>query len=105
VGGGKKKEEKPELVHLGFRGSQELTGRIDALRTFMGEHLGGMNISRSQVLEVLVHRALPLIEAEYIYQTSGGPNYSREEIVRLVRLVAKEEERVRKLREQLPKDK
>jgi hypothetical protein len=70
----------------------------------MGERVGGMNISRSQVLEVLVHRALPLLEAEYILQTTGAPNYSQSEITRIKRRLAIEEARIRKLREQLPEE-
>jgi hypothetical protein len=102
VGGEKKKATKPGLVHLGFRGSQELTARIDRLATFMGERLGGVNISRSQVLEVLVNRALPLVEAEYIIENAG---FTPAEIKAAIRLVDKEEARILKLRERLPKDK
>jgi hypothetical protein len=96
-----KKRDPKALVHLGFRGSKALTARIDRLATFMGERLGGVNISRSQVLEVLVNQALPLVEAEYIVENAG---FTPAEIKAAIRLVAKEEARILKLREQLPDD-
>jgi hypothetical protein len=102
MGGGKKKGSKPELVHLGFRGSEELTARIDKLAELMGERLGGVRISRSQVLEVLVHQALPLLEYEYMVEAEG---FTPKAIAGAIKLMDKEEARILKLRERLPKDK
>ena len=67
----------------------------------MGDRLGGVTISRSQVLEVLVNRALPLVEAEYVLE---GGHYSPEEVRANIRQIANELTRIRKLPEQLPKD-
>jgi hypothetical protein len=99
-----KKDDPHALVHLGFRGNKVLTERIDKLRTHLSFRLGGMNISRSQVLEVLVRRALPLVEAEQVVEIERGQGYAPSEITTIIRLVAKEEARIRKLREQLPDD-
>jgi hypothetical protein len=99
---GKGKTSDPgALVHLGFRGSKALTARIDRLATFMGDRLGGVNISRSQVLEVLVNRALPLVEVDYVIDPGG---FTPAEIKAAIRQVAKEKARILKLQEQLPDD-
>ena len=96
-----KKADSKALVHLGFRGSKALTGRIDRLATLMGDRLGGMKISRSQVLEVLVNQALPLVEVEYLVENA---EFTPAQIKAAIRLVAKEEARILKLQEQLPDD-
>jgi hypothetical protein len=89
------------LVHLGFRGTKALTARIDRLATLMGERLGGVNISRSQVLEVLVNQALPIVEVEYLIENAA---FTPAQIKAAIRLCAKEEARILKLRERLPDD-
>ena len=73
-----KKEGAGKAVHLGFRGDAELTARIDRIAAAMTEHLGGVEVPRSQVLKILVINGLAPLEMEYLKRVSGK---TREESV------------------------
>jgi hypothetical protein len=66
-----KKEGAGKAVHLGFRGDAALTARIDGIAAAMTEKLGGVEVSRSQVLKLLVINGLAPLEMEYLKQVSG----------------------------------
>jgi hypothetical protein len=66
-----KKEGAGKAVHLGFRGGAELTARIDGIAAAMTEHLGGVEVPRSQVLKILVTNGLAPLEMEYLKRVSG----------------------------------
>jgi hypothetical protein len=62
---GRPKKDSPKPTHLGFRGSAELTARLDRIAEAMGKRLGGVEVPRSQVLKAMVERALLTMEPEF----------------------------------------
>jgi hypothetical protein len=94
--GSKKDEGAPS--HLAFRASPKTTARIERLAKEMSKKLGGVEISKTAVLKMLVEKALPAFELEY---TEALNEYTPEETKSMLRLVADETERQKFLAERL----
>jgi hypothetical protein len=94
--GPKKEEAAPS--HLAFRASPELTARIERLAGDMSEKLGGVEISKTAVLKMLVEKALPAFEVEY---TKAADDYSLEQTKDVLKLIADEAQRQKFLEGQL----
>lgn len=75
---GRPKSEKPKSERLGFRADQQEAARIHALvKTIQNDpHFQGVDVNITVVLKMLVRRALPLAELEYM----GGSHFAEEEI-------------------------
>lgn len=56
---------------MGFRGDPEILERLDRVASAMGEQLGGLDISRSAVLKLIVTTTLPLLELEHLREIPG----------------------------------
>jgi hypothetical protein len=86
--GPKKEEGSPS--HLAFRASPKMTARIDRLAEDMSKKLGGVEISKTAVLKMLVEKALPAFEIEY---TEAAADYSLEQTKDVLKLIADEAQR------------
>jgi hypothetical protein len=61
-------DKKPKTERLGFRADQELATRVDDLVNAMDDspRLKGLDANMTVALKMLVRRALPLAELEYL---------------------------------------
>jgi len=96
--GPKKDEGAPS--HLAFRASPKTTARIERLAEEMSKKLGGVEISKTAVLKMLVEKALPAFELEY---TEALNEYTPEETKGMLKVIATEAERQKFLADQLRK--
>jgi hypothetical protein len=55
-----------KATHLGFRGSAELTRRLDRVCAGMGERVQGVEISRSAVMKKILETELPYYELQFV---------------------------------------
>lgn len=94
--GPKKEEGAPS--HLAFRASPKMTARIERLAGDMSEKLGGVEISKTAVLKMMVEKALPAFELEY---TEALSEYTPEETKSMLKLITDETERQKFLAERL----
>jgi hypothetical protein len=94
--GPKKDEGAPS--HLAFRASPKTTARIERLAKEMSKKLGGVEISKTAVLKMLVEKALPAFELEY---TEALNEYTPEQLRDVLTLVADETERQKFLAKRL----
>jgi hypothetical protein len=97
--GPKKDEGAPS--HLAFRASPEMTARIERLAEAMSEKLGGVEISKTAVLKMLVEKSLPALELEYTPEVLN--EYTPEETKGMLKVIATEAERQKFLADQLRK--
>jgi hypothetical protein len=86
--GPKKDEGAPS--HLAFRASPKTTARIERLAKEMSKKLGGVEISKTAVLKMLVEKALPAFELEY---TEALNEYTPEQTKDALKLIADEAQR------------
>lgn len=58
-------DKQTEKTQLAFWGDEELRFRVDRAAKKMGDHLGGADISRAQVLKICVEAYLDKLEEMY----------------------------------------
>lgn len=98
---GPKKDEPPQPTHLGFRGDPALVQRIDEVAKKMSESLGGIEISRSQVLKLLIVNGLVELEMEHLGHVADKSAEESRDILadramKLVELAQKESDETRR---------